>query len=140
MSAVHGPMPWTAVSAAWASSAGFLVSAERSSSPRSMAFAMAFSVRIFGAESPARASLAARAQHRSVVERVEGLGEPCPELLGARGRELLRNAERDQTPESSPPAPQRRPPRPREDHAEARIGVDEAGDGVIEIGLGVDEE
>ena len=62
MSAVHGPIPWTAVSAAWASSAGLLVSAGRSSSPRSMAFAIALSVRIFGAESPARASFAARAR------------------------------------------------------------------------------
>src|SRR5262249_38595888 len=82
----------------------------------------------------------ARAQHRGVVERIEGLVEPCPDRLSARGRELLRNDDRGQTRESIPPAPQRRPPCPREDHAEARIGVDEAGGGVIEIGLGVDEE
>src|SRR5207248_2126464 len=69
MSAVQGPMPWTAVSTACASSAGLVTSAGRSSSPRSTAFAIALSVRILGAESPARASLAARARMTTPVFR-----------------------------------------------------------------------
>src|SRR5215475_13930559 len=62
MSAVHGPMPCTAVSSAWASSAGSEVSAARSSVPSSTALAIAFRVRIFAADRPMRWSLAGRAR------------------------------------------------------------------------------
>ena len=49
-----GRMPCTAVSAAWASSAGLATSAGKSSSPRSIAFAIALSVRIFDPDRPGR--------------------------------------------------------------------------------------
>src|SRR5262249_26911621 len=82
----------------------------------------------------------ARAQDRCVVERVQGLVEPRPDRLCARGRELLRDDDRGEAGKSVRPSPQRRPPGPRQDRPEAPTRLDEAGDGVIEIGFGVDEE
>src|SRR5262247_1425727 len=66
MSAVHGPMPCTAVSSACASSAGSEASAARSSVPSSTALAIAFRVRIFAADRPMRWSLAGRARRTAL--------------------------------------------------------------------------
>ncbi len=61
MSAVHGPMPWTAVSAACASSAARSASVVRSGSPRMTARAISLSALIFGFDRPSRASFSGRA-------------------------------------------------------------------------------
>ena len=134
-------MPCTAVSAAWASSAGLSASARRSSSPRSIAFAMALSVRIFGAERPARASLAERARSSAAWSNGSKASvSRAPDRFRAGGRELLRDHDRGEPGKSVRPSPQRRPSGARQHVAEARVGADQAGDGVIEIGFGVDEE
>src|SRR6516164_7979762 len=62
MSAVHGPIPCTAVSAACAASASIAASEVSASRSLATARAISLSARIFGAERPSRASFDARAR------------------------------------------------------------------------------
>src|SRR5580693_7776621 len=87
MSAVQGPMPWTAVSAAWAASAPMSASEASARWPRVTARAIFLSALIFGADRPSRAGPRDGLRRH----RIEGRGEPAPDRAGAGGRKLLRH-------------------------------------------------
>jgi hypothetical protein len=61
MSAVHGPMPCSAVNAACASSASIAATAARSMCFREIALPISLMALIFGRDRPSRASLSERA-------------------------------------------------------------------------------
>ncbi len=101
MSAVHGPMPCTAVSAACASSAG----SSPSAGERKLAVLDGAGDRLeradFGpGQAKPRQSRRPGAQDGRGLERIERGGEPSPDRIRARGRKLLRHDDGGKTGET----------------------------------------
>ena len=142
MSAVQGPMPCSAVSAACASSASHLaerVEVDRAAgrSPRDRL--QGPDLRRRQAERAAACS-GARAPHGLVVERIERRARAAPRSP-PRSRSRAAATRRSRHSPAKPPgrAAQRRPPGGGQHGGEARVGRDQPRQRGIEIGLGVDD-
>ena len=102
MSAVHGPMPCSAVSAACAASASIRPTASRSICPLAIAVPIAFIVLIFGRRQaePRRAARRASAARVSWWNGSNAAATPSPDRGRARGRKLLAADDAAQTGEA----------------------------------------
>src|SRR5450830_124876 len=122
MSAVHGPTPCSAVSAACARSASILPTRVRSIFPLATALPISRIDLILGAERPSRLSLPARA-----------------ERTGARGRELLSAYDGAQAGKARLAPAQAEFAGLVRNRLEPRIGADQLRQAGLQIGVGMKE-
>ena len=139
MSAVHGPMPCTAVSAAWAVVGRHVGEPAEGERRRATARAIALRARIFGADRPRRPSRSARARRSAAGSNGSKAAASRAQIAPALAVESCWETTIAASP-AKPPGRRRSGGRPGgdEQRRKPRIGACQRGERNIEIGFGMD--